>query len=74
MMGSDLDFTGARVLVVGASRGGIGAAIARAFQHAGAAVAITGAETEPATQDHGRFTYTQLDVTDTGRPRRWTYW
>ena len=65
MMGSDLDFTGARVLVVGASRGGIGAAIARAFQDAGAAVAITGAETEPATQDRGRFTYTQLDVTDT---------
>ena len=36
------DFTGAEVLVVGASRAGIGAAIARAFQAAGAGVTITG--------------------------------
>ncbi len=42
------DFTGASVLVVGASRAGIGAAIARAFQAAGAGVAITGAEDAPA--------------------------
>lgn len=58
------DFTGARVLVVGASRAGIGAAIARAFQAAGAEVAITGAEPAPAEEDRGRFAYTQLDVTD----------
>ena len=58
------DFTGAQVLVIGASRAGIGAAIARAFQSAGATVAITGAEPEPAPEDQGRFPYTQLDVTD----------
>ena len=58
------DFSGARVLVVGASRAGIGAAIARAFQQSGATVAITGAEPEPAAEDRGRFAYTQLDVTD----------
>ena len=58
------DFSGARVLVAGASRAGIGAAIARAFQRSGATVAITGAEPEPAAEDRGRFAYTQLDVTD----------
>jgi NAD(P)-dependent dehydrogenase (short-subunit alcohol dehydrogenase family) len=58
------DFSGASVLVVGASRGGIGAAIARAFQEAGSEVAITGAEPEPAEEDRGRFPYIQLDVTD----------
>ena len=47
-----------------ASRAGIGAAIARAFQAAGATVSITGAEPEPAKEDRARFTYTQLDVTD----------
>jgi len=57
------DFTGAQVLVVGASRGGIGAAIARGFRDAGAVVQITGAEEAP-TPDDG-FAYTQLDVTDT---------
>ena len=60
----NFDFEGAHVLVVGASRAGIGAAIARAFQAAGAAVSITGAEAEPAEEDRARFTYTQLDVTD----------
>ena len=60
----DFDFAEARVLVVGASRAGIGAAIARAFQLAGAEVAITGAEPEPAEEDRERFAYTQLDVTD----------
>lgn len=59
------DFTGAHVLVIGASRAGIGAAIARGFQDAGATVAITGAEPEPDAQDKTRFAYTQLDVTDT---------
>jgi NAD(P)-dependent dehydrogenase (short-subunit alcohol dehydrogenase family) len=58
------DFSGAKVLVVGASRAGIGAAIARAFQDAYATVAITGAEPEPAAEDRARFAYTQLDVTD----------
>ena len=64
-MSNAFDFSGAEVLVIGASRAGIGAAIARAFQTAGAIVGITGAESEPAPQDQGRFTYTQLDVTDT---------
>lgn len=58
------DFSGAEVLVIGASRAGIGAAIARAFQDAGARVRITGAEPEPAQEDRGRFPYAQLDVTD----------
>jgi NAD(P)-dependent dehydrogenase (short-subunit alcohol dehydrogenase family) len=64
MMHSRFDFAGAEVVVVGASRAGIGAAIARAFQDAGASVGITGAEAEPAEEDQGRFAYTQLDVTD----------
>ncbi len=59
------DFTEAKVLVIGASRGGIGASIARAFQVAGATVAITGVEAAPDEADAGRFAYTQLDVTDT---------
>jgi NAD(P)-dependent dehydrogenase (short-subunit alcohol dehydrogenase family) len=58
------DFTGRSVLVVGASRAGIGAAIARAFQDAGATVAITGAEDAAAPEDAARFAYTRLDVTD----------
>lgn len=58
------DFTGRHVVVIGASRAGIGAAIARAFQDAGAAVAITGAEEAPADEDAGRFEYARLDVTD----------
>lgn len=59
------DYVGARVLVVGASQGGIGAHIARGFQDAGADVAITGVEPTCAPEDAGRFDYTQLDVTDT---------
>ena len=66
MMHCAFDFSQAEVLVVGASRAGIGAAIARAFQDAGAVVAITGAEPEPAAEDAARFAYTQLDVTDAG--------
>ncbi len=58
------DFSSAHVLVVGASKAGIGAAIAHAFQDAGASVSITGAEPEPAAEDRARFAYTQLDVTD----------
>ncbi len=60
----NFDFSGAHVLVVGASRAGIGAAIARAFQDAGARVTITGAEAEPAAEDRSRFPYHQLDVTN----------
>jgi NAD(P)-dependent dehydrogenase (short-subunit alcohol dehydrogenase family) len=63
------DFTGSKVLVVGASRGGIGASIARAFQDSGAEVAITGVEPGPAPEDKDRFEYTQLDVTDTDAVR-----
>ena len=58
------DFTDVRALVVGASRAGIGAAVARALQEAGAEVAITGVEDAPAEPDRGRFAYTRLDVTD----------
>ena len=64
MMHCRFDFAGAQVVVVGASRAGIGAAIARAFQEAGASVEITGAEAEPAPEDAARFAYSQLDVTD----------
>jgi NAD(P)-dependent dehydrogenase (short-subunit alcohol dehydrogenase family) len=64
MHASNFDFSDAHVLVVGASRAGIGASIARAFQAAGATVTITGAEPEPAPEDRTRFAYTQLDVTD----------
>jgi NAD(P)-dependent dehydrogenase (short-subunit alcohol dehydrogenase family) len=65
-MGGSLafDFSGTHVLVVGASRAGIGAAIARSFQDAHARVTITGAETEPAAEDRTRFPYVQLDVTN----------
>jgi len=58
------DFSDTRVLVVGASRAGIGAAIARAFQDAGAEVTITGVEPEPAEEDRARFAYIRLDVGD----------
>ena len=58
------DFSGADVIVIGASLGGIGAAIARAFQQAGAEVEITGVEDSCVAEDAERFTYTQLDVTD----------
>jgi NAD(P)-dependent dehydrogenase (short-subunit alcohol dehydrogenase family) len=65
MMGAaKFDFSGAHVVIIGASRAGIGAAIARSFQDAGASVGITGAEPEPAPEDRTRFSYTQLDVTD----------
>ncbi|MBT8459072.1 MAG: SDR family oxidoreductase [Boseongicola sp.] len=58
------DFSASKVIVIGASRAGIGAAIARAFQEAGADVAITGVEPTCAPEDADRFIYTQLDVTD----------
>lgn len=62
---ANFDFAGARVVVIGASQAGIGAAIARAFQDAGAEVDITGVEPACAPEDAARFAYTQLDVTDT---------
>lgn len=61
---SSFDFSGRRVLVVGASLGGIGSAIAAAFQAADAEVHITGVEPEPVEADRGRYAYTRLDVTD----------
>jgi NAD(P)-dependent dehydrogenase (short-subunit alcohol dehydrogenase family) len=64
MSDTRFDFSWAEVLVVGASRAGIGAVIARAFQDAGASVAITGAEPEPAPEDRNRFAYARLDITD----------
>ena len=58
------DFSGREVLVVGASRGGIGSAIAAAFQAADANVCITGVEPEPVEADRGPHAYVQLNVTD----------
>lgn len=63
------DFSDARVVVIGASRGGIGASVARAFQDSGAEVEITGVEPSCAPEDADRFGYTQLDVTDTDAVR-----
>jgi NAD(P)-dependent dehydrogenase (short-subunit alcohol dehydrogenase family) len=57
------DFSGSAVLVVGGSRGGIGAAIAAAFVAAGAAVRVTGIESAPVVPVAGAA-YTQLDVQD----------
>ena len=56
------DFSGKHVLVIGASRAGIGASIARSFQDSGASVTITGVEDSPAAEDQARFAYVQLDV------------
>lgn len=58
------DFSNQKVLVVGASRGGIGSAIAAAFKAASADVTITGMEPEPAINDRGLYAYRQFDVTD----------
>jgi len=67
---SGFDFNGQHVLVIGASRAGIGAAIARAFRAAGALVAITGVEDAPAPEDQSIFAYHRLDVTDIEAVRR----
>jgi NAD(P)-dependent dehydrogenase (short-subunit alcohol dehydrogenase family) len=64
------DFTGKQVLVVGASRGGIGAAIAAGFAECGGAVRITGAEPEPIAADQGRYPYSQLDIADPAAVQR----
>ena len=58
------DFSSRKVLVVGASRAGIGSAIASAFKAAGADVTITGVELQPAEVDQGRYKYERFDVTD----------
>jgi NAD(P)-dependent dehydrogenase (short-subunit alcohol dehydrogenase family) len=58
------DFSGRRVVVVGASRGGIGASIADAFKQCGANVTITGIESEPIESDRGKYVYFQLDVAE----------
>lgn len=57
------DFTGAHVLVTGATSG-IGNAVATAFADAGAAVTITGTRDSPADYDDdlGRFTYRQCRI------------
>ncbi|MGI9367137.1 MAG: SDR family NAD(P)-dependent oxidoreductase [Rhizobiaceae bacterium] len=57
------DFSNCTVLVIGASRGGIGAAIAAAFQNAGASVTITGIEDQPAEADRDHYNYRKIDVT-----------
>ncbi len=62
---AQFDYSGAKVTVIGASRGGIGAAISRAFQDAGAEVEITGVEESCLPEDAARFPYTQLDIVDT---------
>lgn len=64
------DFSGRRVLVVGASRAGIGAAIADGFARAEAEVTITGVEQEPIESYQGRYPYRRLDVTDVAAVNR----
>ena len=59
-----LDFTGKSILIVGASRGGIGSSIARSFAERAALVKITGVEAMPIEKDRDRYEYVQLDVTD----------
>jgi 3-oxoacyl-[acyl-carrier protein] reductase len=62
---ASFDFSGARVLVTGGSNG-IGAAIARAFADAGAAVSVTG--TRAAASEYDRdlsaYEYHRLQLTD----------
>jgi len=59
------DFSGARVLVTGGS-GGIGLGIARAFEQAGASVAITGRRAKASAYDAdlGGFEYHSLEMRD----------
>ncbi len=64
MASSQFDFSGKSVLVVGASRAGIGAAIADGFAEHGATVAFSGKEEEPIESYKGRYAYHQLDVAD----------
>lgn len=59
------DFGAARVLVTGGTSG-IGHGVARAFEHAGADVTVTGTRAGPSDYDVGLggLTYHQLDLTD----------
>jgi NAD(P)-dependent dehydrogenase (short-subunit alcohol dehydrogenase family) len=57
------DFSESAVIVVGGSRGGIGAAIAAGFVAAGASVRVTGIEPAPVVPIEGAA-YAQLDVQD----------
>ncbi len=59
-----LDFSGRSVVVIGASRAGIGASVAHAFKNAGAITTITGMESEPAQTEQELFDYHPLDVRD----------
>ncbi|MGA2474654.1 MAG: SDR family NAD(P)-dependent oxidoreductase, partial [Acidimicrobiales bacterium] len=60
------DFSGAAVLVTGGTSG-IGHAIATAFAAAGAAITVTGTRGSPDDYDTdlGRFSYHQVEMTDT---------
>jgi NAD(P)-dependent dehydrogenase (short-subunit alcohol dehydrogenase family) len=64
------DFSNRRVLVVGASRAGIGAHIADGFASCGAEVTITGIEETPIEHYLDRYPYRQLDVTDETAAKR----
>lgn len=55
---------GKDISVIGTSWGGIGAAIARVIQDAGANVVITGDESVTAEEDRSRLELVQLDVRD----------
>jgi NAD(P)-dependent dehydrogenase (short-subunit alcohol dehydrogenase family) len=57
-------FFNKKVLVIGASLGGIGSAIAEGFKTAGADVIITGVEDAPIKNLENKFEYFKLDVTD----------
>lgn len=63
-LNSSFDFSSYHVIVIGASRAGIGASIAHAFKNAGATTIITGMEDEPAESELGVFDYHRLDVRD----------
>ena len=58
------DFSGKSALVVGASLGGIGTAIAAGFKACGAKVTITGVEDAPVGGLRDLYAYARLDVTD----------
>ena len=62
--GRIFDFSGKSVLMIGASLGGIGTAIASDFQDFGAQVVVTGVEDTPVESVRDRFIYVRLDVTD----------
>ena len=59
---TNFDFSSKSVLVIGASLGGIGSAIAEGFKSAGANVVITGIEEKPIEKLRKKFAYFKLDV------------